>query len=185
MPDPSPFLATLLEELPDGMELWAVDLSEQEIHRIDREGSRQTAKVSSSRFGTGGEPDSNRTPLGWHRVAQIIGTDGPADQEYISRRPVPPSGRDDRILSRILWLDGLEAGRNETSHDRYIYIHGTNHPDTLGCPASMGCIRMDPEVLAEWVDQVRAAEDLRVWIGALSPCQTGPFGIVPRPTPGL
>lgn len=185
MSDRPTFPATLLDKLPDGVELWAVDLSAQQIHRIDREGSCQTARISSSRFGTGSIPDSNRTPPGWHRVAEIIGVHGPVDQEYISRRPVPPSGRDDRILSRILWLDGLEPGRNDTSRDRYIYIHGTNHPEDLGRPASMGCIRMDPEVLAEWADQVRSAADLRVWIGTLSPCQTGPFGIMPRPTQGL
>lgn len=60
----------------------------------------------------------------------------------------PESDNPDRdwILSRILWLDGYEPGRNKRGHvdskRRYIYIHGTHEEDKLGTPASHGCIRM-------------------------------------------
>ena len=50
------------------------------------------------------------------------------------------------MLSRILWLSGLEHGHNRgegvDSRRRFIYIHGTNAEDQLGQPASRGCIRL-------------------------------------------
>jgi lipoprotein-anchoring transpeptidase ErfK/SrfK len=52
-----------------------------------------------------------------------------------------PGGDEDLVLSRILWLEGLDANNNNT-RDRYIYIHGTNQEDLIGTPASHGCIRL-------------------------------------------
>ena len=53
---------------------------------------------------------------------------------------------DDYVTSRILWLDGLEYGKNKgkgvDSYDRYIYIHGTHEEGLIGTKASHGCIRM-------------------------------------------
>jgi lipoprotein-anchoring transpeptidase ErfK/SrfK len=143
-----------------------VDLAQQRIHRQLRNGTWDAAPVSTSRFGTGGDPGSNKTPTGWHQVREVIGIGGSIEQEYISREPVSPSDRDDRILSRILWLDGMDIGSNDTSHDRYIYIHGTNHVNALGTPASMGCVRMNPSTIAEWVDQLDGERPV-VWIGEL------------------
>jgi lipoprotein-anchoring transpeptidase ErfK/SrfK len=45
------------------------------------------------------------------------------------------------VVSRILWLDGLED-HNANTRERFIYIHGTKHEDKIGNPASHGCIRM-------------------------------------------
>jgi len=56
-------------------------------------------------------------------------------------------------MSRILWLDGLEA-RNRNTHERYIYIHGTNHEDQIGQAASHGCVRMRNADVAELFDLV-------------------------------
>ena len=156
----------LLKEAPAGAEVWVVDLEQQRVHRHLGDGIWDTAAASTSRFGIGYEPDSNRTPAGWHRVGEIFGRKGDPQQEYISREPVPPSDREDRILSRILWLGGLEPELNATSQDRYIYVHGTNQIDRLGTAASMGCVRMDPEVIATWVDELNGQE-VRVWIGPL------------------
>ena len=64
----------------------------------------------------------------------------------------------DLILSRILWLDGLEPGYNRggkvDSRNRYIYIHGTNQVDALGQPASAGCIRLDPQAVIDLYERV-------------------------------
>ena len=53
---------------------------------------------------------------------------------------------EDVITSRIMWLDGLEPGKNKgsgiDSKARYIYIHGTAEEGLIGRPASLGCIRM-------------------------------------------
>jgi lipoprotein-anchoring transpeptidase ErfK/SrfK len=57
----------------------------------------------------------------------------------------------DWILTRILWLSGLERGRNRGRNTegqvvdtmrRYIYIHGCPDDEGIGAPASHGCIRM-------------------------------------------
>ena len=44
-------------------------------------------------------------------------------------------------MSRILWLDGVDA-HNANTRDRFIYIHGTKHEDKIGIPDSHGCVRM-------------------------------------------
>ncbi|HEY5814197.1 MAG TPA: L,D-transpeptidase, partial [Terrimicrobiaceae bacterium] len=54
--------------------------------------------------------------------------------------PANAPGRDP-IVTRILWLEGLEA-QNENAYDRYIYIHGTPEERNIGLAASYGCIRM-------------------------------------------
>ena len=52
----------------------------------------------------------------------------------------------DWILSRILWLAGLEPQFNQgegcDTFNRYIYIHGTPDSEPMGIPMSHGCIRM-------------------------------------------
>ena len=55
---------------------------------------------------------------------------------------------EDLILSRILWLAGLDED-NANTHDRYIYIHGTNQEDLLGQPVSHGCVRMRNDEVME------------------------------------
>ena len=74
--------------------------------------------------------------------------------------------RDNLITSRILWLRGLEPGVNQggevDTHDRYIYIHGTNHEDRLGEPLSAGCVLMRNLDIVELFDEVRAGD--QVWI---------------------
>ena len=61
------------------------------------------------------------------------------------RHAIPKSLNEhsDFILTRILWLDGLEP-HNANTRSRYIYIHGTNDTELLGTPASHGCIRLSP-----------------------------------------
>jgi lipoprotein-anchoring transpeptidase ErfK/SrfK len=113
--------------------------------------------VSTSRFGVGSEEGSMKTPIGRFRIAEKIGADLPAGTIFQSRVPLDPSGpppqNDDHVLSRILWLDGLEA-HNSNTRDRFIYIHGTNHEDEIGQPASHGCIRMKNADLIAIFDQV-------------------------------
>ncbi len=113
-------------------------------------------RVSTATAGVGSKPNSERTPLGWHRVSDWIGGDAVPGQVFVSRQPVPgkilrpdqwrsDDGRD-QILTRVLWLDGLEYGLNRgpgaDSHARFIYLHGTNQEHLLGKPASHGCIRL-------------------------------------------
>jgi L,D-transpeptidase YbiS len=113
--------------------------------------------ISTSRFGLGSEEGSNKTPLGQFRVSDKIGEAMPAGTIFVGRvslkpdDPLPPT--QDLVLSRILWLDGLE-GHNANTRDRFIYIHGTKHEDKIGKPDSHGCIRMRNADVIELFDLV-------------------------------
>lgn len=102
--------------------------------------------VSTSKFGVGDARGSNETPLGLLKIKQKIGGSAPAGAVFKSRRrtgeviAVDAPGRDP-IVTRILWLDGLES-HNRNAFSRCIYIHGTPEERNIGAPASYGCIRM-------------------------------------------
>lgn len=110
-------------------------------------------KISTSKFGVGDEPGSCRTPLGKAEIIAKIGSGLPPGAVLKSRswngevlKPNAP-GRDP-IVSRILWLRGLER-TNKNAFNRYIYIHGTTEEYRLGTPASYGCIRMGARDVVE------------------------------------
>ena len=111
--------------------------------------------VSTSKYGTGCQNGSEKTPLGLHRIADKLGGAMPVNEVFIGRIPQGSLEEciergvdlpDDVIMSRIMWLEGMEPGRNKggyvDTYQRYIYIHGTNHEDQIGTPTSIGCIRM-------------------------------------------
>ena len=102
--------------------------------------------VSTSKFGTGGRAGSYTTPLGTMEVAKKVGDGARCGMKFHSRRPTgeivrPNSPGRDPIVSRILWLRGLER-QNRDAYSRCIYIHGTAEEWSIGTPASYGCIRM-------------------------------------------
>jgi lipoprotein-anchoring transpeptidase ErfK/SrfK len=102
--------------------------------------------VSTSKFGLGDRPGSRATPLGRMEVAKKIGRGAPLGMKFKDRKPtgeivpVNAPGRDP-IVTRILWLKGLES-QNRNTFGRTIYIHGTAEEWRIGTPASYGCIRM-------------------------------------------
>ncbi len=101
--------------------------------------------ISTSRYGLGTEPGSNKTPTGCFRIAEKVGDGAPPGEIFVSRVPTGRFGEEgdekDHVQTRILWLDGLDPD-NANTHSRYIYIHGTNAESQLGTPASHGCVRM-------------------------------------------
>jgi lipoprotein-anchoring transpeptidase ErfK/SrfK len=113
--------------------------------------------VSTSRFGLGSEENSYRTPLGKFRVGDKIGEGRPAGTIFVGRVPLQPDDplppTEDLVLSRILWLDGLQP-HNANTRSRFIYIHGTRHEDKIGQPDSHGCIRMRNADVIELFDLV-------------------------------
>lgn len=134
-----------------------IDLSRQEL-ALEASGTILfRCPVSSGKAGTGFEEGSGKTPTGRFRICRKIGAGEPEGTIFRSRLPsgrypdAMPEGMDegsDLILTRILWLDGLDP-ENANTRERYIYIHGTNHPELLGTPASHGCIRLSsPDMLA-------------------------------------
>ena len=109
----------------------------------------KTFRISTSRFGIGQKKNSNRTPLGLHRIAQKVGGGLPLGAVFKSRKLIGYTWQgltNATITHRILWLEGLEPGFNRggdvDTFDRYIYIHGTGDETTLGRPASHGCIHV-------------------------------------------
>ena len=70
-------------------------------------------------------------------------------------------GHEDLILTRILWLEGLDLN-NANTRDRYIYIHGTNQEELIGTPASHGCIRMRNRDIIDLFDQVTTDTEVKI-----------------------
>ncbi len=121
---------------------------------------------STSRFGIGFQEGSNRTPLGGFVIREKHGEGAPSGTIFKSRQPVghwSPGMKveGDLVLTRILWLDGLEK-RNANTYGRYIYIHGTNDEGGMGRPGSHGCIRMRNAEVIELFDL--APVGTQVWI---------------------
>jgi L,D-transpeptidase YbiS len=136
-----------------------IQISVRDQQLVLKRGRKKLAAypVSTSRFGLGSEEGSFKTPTGTFRIAEKIGEEMPLGTVFKSRRRVRATKKmlreDDLVMTRILWLDGLEA-RNGNTHSRYVYIHGTNHEDDVGTPASHGCVRMKNEDVIELFDQV-------------------------------
>ena len=102
--------------------------------------------VSTSKFCLSDTPGSRGTPLGEMEIARKIGGNAPAGAVFKDQRETgeilrPDAPGRDPIVSRILWLKGLEAC-NRNAYSRYIYIHGTAEERKIGTPASFGCVRM-------------------------------------------
>ncbi len=102
--------------------------------------------VSTSKFGVGDRRGSCATPLGEMEVAKKIGQGAPLGAVFKSRRRTgevvaPDSPGRDPIVTRILWLRGLER-QNARAYGRCIYIHGTPEERNIGRPVSYGCVRM-------------------------------------------
>lgn len=126
---------------------------------VEERGNIRQYPVSTAAAGTGTEPGSFKTPLGNFRIAEKIGGGVPLGTIFRSRIPVgicddlSRTTGEDLVLSRILWLDGLDEDNGNTK-ERYIYIHGTNHEDRIGFPESCGCVRMRNEDVAELFELV-------------------------------
>ena len=132
--------------MTDDRHVMEISVPEQRM-ALYRDGERiREYPVSTSKFGLGDQPNSNRTPMGAMRVAKKFGDGAPPGTVFKDREPtgeivaVNSPGRDP-IVTRILWLEGTEA-QNANAFGRYIYIHGTPEERTIGTPASYGCVRM-------------------------------------------
>lgn len=123
--------------------------------------------VSTAGNGPGEKMGSECTPRGRHIVRAKIGDGAPSGSVFVARRMTGerfhPRMREqypdrDWILTRILWLSGVEPGRNRLGDvdtmRRYIYIHGCPDDLVLGAPGSHGCIRMSNADVVELFDRV-------------------------------
>jgi hypothetical protein len=141
---------------------------------------RKSYVVSTSLRPPSNVQDSLGTPRGLHEIAEKIGAGSPPGIVFKARVSTGKhfgefdAGEQAKnlITTRILWLRGLEpglnAGRNAAgevvdTHDRYVYLHGTNHEERLGTPFSGGCIEMNNLEIIALFDEVRVGD--LVWIG--------------------
>ena len=155
--------------------LLLVDIISQKMFLLNKGTVYKEYLISSSSYGTGSRENSFQTPLGKHIIYKKIGNNLPINAILKGRKwngaianiiSDPIDTEYDHVTSRILWLDGLELGRNKgsdvDSRTRYIYIHGTAEEGLLGKPASDGCIRMYNTEVIELFDLVE--EGIQVWI---------------------
>ncbi|MBC7945323.1 MAG: L,D-transpeptidase [Burkholderiales bacterium] len=147
-----------------------VDLPTQTLTLFDDDNTvARRYAVSTAKNGAGERNGSFCTPRGRHIIRAKIGGGQPINSVFVKRRPTGEiytqtlgeryPGRD-WILTRILWLSGMERGFNRLGDvdtmRRYIYIHGSPDNVSLGKPDSIGCVRMKNGDLVELFDRVTA-----------------------------
>ena len=132
-----------------------VSIKKQKLYYIEHDSIIKEYIISSSVYGIGNTSGSNKTPIGLHNIRKKYGEKTPINGKMTGRvfqgniatiYTDQTKSKTDDVTSRILWLEGLEKGKNKgegiDSFKRYIYIHGTSEEGRLGKPASHGCIRM-------------------------------------------
>jgi hypothetical protein len=144
-----------------------VSISQQMCHLYSEGKLVFEAAISTALNGIGQQKNSGCTPLGWHKIRACIGHNHAINTVFIGRRPTGEIYNDqlaqqfperDWILSRILWLSGLELGQNRLGNvdtmQRYIYIHGCPDHLPMGVALSHGCIRMHNSDVIALYEQV-------------------------------
>jgi hypothetical protein len=154
--------------LPSAEDCIVVSIDQQKLWHIRGQDCR-TYVVSTARAGRGCVQDSHQTPEGLHQVCEKIGAGAAPGMVFKARQPTGrlasewSSPEDNLITSRILWLDGLELGRNQgvatdgrvvDTRRRFVYIHGTNQSDKLGQPNSHGCVLLSDADVIQLFDVV-------------------------------
>src|SRR5213078_3918174 len=143
---------------PDTQHHIVISTREQKLALLDRSNVVAIYPVSTSKFGLGDWRGSRFTPLGKLQIAEKIGDSAPTGTVFKDRRRTgeivaPDSPGRDPIVTRILWLRGLEA-QNANAFSRDIYIHGTPEERRIGTAASYGCIRMRSSDIIQLYDIV-------------------------------
>ena len=146
-----------------------IKLSTQRLALIEEGKLQMEFPVSTALKGAGEQTGSEQTPRGWHRIRAKIGAGCAPGTVFVGRRPTgeyySPALADacpdrDWILTRILWLSGVEPGRNRLgpvdSMRRFIYIHGCPDSEPMGEPHSHGCVRMRNQDVIELFERVTA-----------------------------
>ena len=144
-----------------------ISIGEQMLRLYSSDFCQLEFSVSTARNGAGELKDSEKTPRGAHYIRAKIGAGLPElavlsarrfTGELYSEALAAQFPERDWILTRILWLSGMEIGKNRLgnvdSMQRYIYIHGTPDTEPMGEPMSHGCIRMRNAELIQLFDAV-------------------------------
>src|SRR2546423_4659177 len=143
---------------PDTQHHIVISTREEKLALLDRGNLIVVYPVSTSKFGLGDWPGSSCTPLGKLEIAEKIGDNAPPGAVFKDRRRTgeivaPDSPGRDPIVTRILWLRGLEA-QNANAFSRDIYIHGTPEERRIRTAARYGCVRMRSSDIIQLYDIV-------------------------------
>ncbi|MFP4609826.1 MAG: L,D-transpeptidase family protein [Thiohalophilus sp.] len=152
--------------MPEQREI-KISVARQELTVLARDKCIATFSVATAKNGVGERNGSEQTPRGRHVIRAKIGAGQPVNTVFVARRPTgeiySPALREqypdrDWILTRILWLSGLEPGVNRLgavdTMRRYVYIHGCPEEDKMGIPSSHGCIKMRNDDILTLFDMV-------------------------------
>ena len=152
----------------DFKELLFISIENQKLYHIKNGKIIRKFIISSSEYGIGSKNESNKTPLGLHKIKEKHGENVPINGKMVGRvfygkiatiYNDSTKSKTDDVTSRILWLSGMEKGRNKgegiDSYKRHIYIHGTSEEGRLGKPSSHGCIRMKNKDVIELYDKIK------------------------------
>jgi lipoprotein-anchoring transpeptidase ErfK/SrfK len=152
-----------------------VDIRSQTLQLITPDGAVRVYPVSTAKNGTGEQQGSGCTPRGRHIVRAKIGAGCAEGTVLVGRRETGEiytrelagaNPNRDWILTRILWLSGVELGKNRLGSvdtmQRYIYIHGCPDDVPFDKPASHGCIRMRNADIIELFDLVAVSASVEI-----------------------
>jgi lipoprotein-anchoring transpeptidase ErfK/SrfK len=151
---------------PDKSHRIVISVPEQKMAVLDKGVPVATYPVSTSKFGVSDYRGSWGTPLGKLEVASKIGTAAPLGAVFKDRRLTgevirPDAPGRDPIVTRILWLRGLEP-QNQNAYGRYIYIHGTAEERNVGLPVSYGCVRMRSRDVMQLYDTIGVGAEVKI-----------------------
>jgi len=152
-----------------------VSIDEQRLQYLESGHVVMDVAVSTAANGPGEIMHSECTPRGRHLIRAKIGAGAPENTVFVGRRasgeiytPDLKQQHPDRdwMLTRILWLSGLEPGNNRLgnrdSMRRYIYIHGCPDEDAMGTPSSHGCVKMRNSEVIKLFDRVPAGTQVLI-----------------------
>ena len=132
------------------------------------ENKGKSYSISTAKNGIGEVEDSYCTPTGKFKIAEKIGAnlecgtvlvDRESTGEIYNADLAKKNPDRDWILTRILWLDGVEV-HNRNTKNRYIYIHGSPDETQMGMPGSKGCIRMHNYDVIELFESIHTGEEV-------------------------
>ena len=146
-----------------------VDVNKQQLTFLQDDIALASYAVSTAKNGIGQQNGSECTPSGWHTVRAKIGLNAAENTVFAGRRDTGEIFSEalrenhperDWILTRILWLSGLEQGKNRGGEvdtmRRYIYIHGCPDSDSFSKPSSHGCVKMRNKDIIELFNNIDA-----------------------------
>ena len=152
-----------------------VNIADQRLLLTEDDNIVFDVAVATARNGAGEVFGSECTPRGAHYIRAKIGAGCPENTVFVGRRPTGEiysqamrreHPNRDWILTRIMWLCGLEPGKNRGGNvdtmRRYVYIHGCPDDDAMGIPSSHGCVKMRNRDVVELFDRVQVGTSVMI-----------------------